>query len=168
MRYGMRCAVLSSERKCVFAITLDEKEKRMKPSRCVTVVLVVFALIVTAAGQVPAQDVDCTEKFLRHGAECTRPPGSPYGCQIWDILSYNSNREVAILSSSYSDNTFSARIESTDASGNKSVCVQTETLRLQEEWRISGTRIESPTRLRVNLTGPASLIPGPGQPLPIN
>jgi hypothetical protein len=112
----------------------------------VTVVLVVFALIVTAAGQVPAQDVDCTEKFLRHGAECTRPPGSPYGCQIWDILSYNSNREVAILSSSYSDNTFSARIESTDASGNKSVCVQTETLRLQEEWRISGTRMHFPRK----------------------
>ena len=138
----------------------------MKHSRYVNMVLFISALIFAAAGQVMPQDPACTDKLLVQTAVCTQPVGSPFGCEIWQIISRNSQRDFKILSCSHTDNTFSARIQITDASGNKTICIQTETRRLGKDWRISGTRIETPTRLRVNTTGPASLMPGPG-PLPI-
>ena len=139
----------------------------MKHNRYVTMVLFISALIFAAAGQVMAQDQACTDKILMQTAVCTRPVGSPYGCEIWKIISRNSQMDYKILSCTYTDNSFSARIESTDASGNKRICIQTEIRRLGKDWRISGTRIETPTRLRVNLSGPARILPGPsGGPPP--
>ena len=133
----------------------------MKHTRHVTMVLFISAQIFAGAGQVMAQDQDCTDKLLMQTAECTRPVGSPYGCEIWQVIRRNTGMDFRILSCTHTDNTFSARIESTDASGNKSICIQKETRRLGNGWRISGTRIETPTRLRVNLTGPISIGPGP-------
>jgi hypothetical protein len=134
---------------------------KMKNTRDLTMVLFISALIFVAAGQVMAQDQACPDKILMQTAVCTHPPGSTFGCEIWKIIFRNSEMDFKIISCSYTDNSFSARIQSTDASGNKRICIQTETRRLGKDWRISGTRIETPTRLRVNTTGPVSILPAP-------
>ena len=132
----------------------DEKEMTMRKTRDVTIALFLSALIVFAAGQVMAQAQDCPGGILQQTANCTVPPGTTHGCEIWEII--NNDQNYKIVYSSHTDHSFTALIQWTDASGDTQECSQTETYNFGEGMRITGTDIETDTRIRVKHTIPAS------------
>ena len=113
----------------------------MKNITCIAAVLLLLAII--TPGQAVADD--CEDVMLAQGAVCTRPPGAPNWCEIWNRMSPG----YEIVYSSHQSDSFTVDIQ---GSNNETCSLTKKGRHVSSEWKIVGTRISSNRReLRVNL-----------------